>query len=277
MSNMANIHATPFLRWAGSKRRLAPTLAEYWDHGYQRYIEPFMGSACLYFSIVPQTAVLSDINEHLVEAYIAVRDHPRAIANRLEQLPLGKDHYYQIRSQDCCNLDALDRVARFIYLNRFCFNGLFRTNLAGKFNVPYSPNKTGQLPTYKKLVEVSKVLRGAKLLSGDFSTVVNQECREGDFVYLDPPYAVSNRRIFRQYGPQTFGLEDIERLRKLLDEIDYRKATFVLSYAYCHEARDAFSKWGLRKVYTQRNISGFSKHRRKAAEVIISNTKLNFT
>ena len=165
-----------------------------------------MGSACLLFALRPKTALMGDINYDLVRTFLAVRDHPQAVGNRLERIPLGKSSYYSIRSQKLSALDAVDAAARFIFLNRFCFNGLYRTNKDGQFNVPYAPSGTGQLPTSTELREIAKTLRSCAITHADFEALLAQT-REGDLVYLDPPYAVGNRRVFRQYGPSSFGLD----------------------------------------------------------------------
>lgn len=268
---MSDTGITPFLRWAGSKRKLLPKLMPYWEAGkFRRYIEPFMGSAALFFALGPDRALLSDINDELVETFKAVRDHPRAIYNRINKLPVGEKHYYSVRALDPLDMEILDRAARFIYLNRFCFNGIYRTNLDGQFNVPYAPTKTGALPDWEKLKSAASMLKRAEIVQCDFQGVINK-IRPGDFIYMDPPYAVANRRIFRQYGPQTFGLEDINRLRTGLEAIDSRGAHFLVSYALCTEAIDSFSQWNIRRVRTQRNVSGFSEHRRKAVEILVSN------
>lgn len=230
-----------------------------------------MGSAALFFSLEPRRALLSDINAELVGAFLAVKDHPRAIFNRLQKIPTDSESYYEVRSQDPDSLNVLDRAARFIYLNRFCFNGLYRTNCSGKFNVPYSPSKTGVLPNLEKLKSVSKKLAKTKVFQMDYSRVLREMVRKGDFVYLDPPYAVSNRRIFRQYGPQEFGTEDLIELANLLPELDERGAKFLVSYAYCSSAIKLFDGWSTKRVYTQRNIAGFAKHRRRACELLVSN------
>ena len=266
--------AKPFLRWAGSKKRLIPKLSPYWGNGYARYIEPFMGSAALFFAIEPTNAVLSDVNSDLVETFCAVRDHPRAVFNRLVRLPLGKEAYYQIRQLNAPQLPPLDRAVRFLYLNRFCFNGLYRTNGEGKFNVPYSDSKTGNLPSLDELRKAASALSCAKILARDFIETLN-EVQADDFVYMDPPYAVQNRRIFRQYGPASFGIEDLARLATSLPEIDKRGATFLVSYAMCREAMEAFSGWHIRRAHTQRSIAGFSRHRRKAVEIFVSNRKMD--
>jgi DNA adenine methylase len=263
----------PFLRWAGSKRQLISRLNSYWGQGFTRYIEPFMGSAAFFFAIEPPNAILSDINEGLVETFCAVRDHPRAVHNRLARFPLGEDAYYQIRQETVSRMLPVDRAARFIYLNRFCFNGLYRTNMSGYFNVPYSASKTGQLPTLEDLCRAARILNGAQIVANDFEKTI-QDVKAGDFVYMDPPYAVKNRRVFRQYGPDSFGTEDLGRLTATLSVIDGRGAKFLVSYALCREAMEAFNGWYIHRAYTQRSVAGFSRHRRKAVEILVSNLKL---
>jgi DNA adenine methylase len=121
------------------------------------------------------------------------------------------------------------------------------------------------------LEQFSDLLRRTELEVGDFETVLRRQVVSGDFVYLDPPYAVGNRRVFRQYTPDSFGSHDLVRMARLLDWLDGKGVAFVLSYAYCAEALRCFAKWERRKVYCQRNVAGFAAHRRKAAELIVSN------
>ncbi len=227
-----------------------------------------MGSACLFFKLQPSNAVLADINSDLIRTFLAVRDHPQAVSNRLANIPIGKRSYYHIREQRLANMGAVDAAARFIFLNRFCFNGLYRTNEAGRFNVPYGSK--GRLPTASELHSVATVLRSCKIKHSDFERIL-EITKLGDFVYIDPPYAVGNRRIFRQYGPSSFGLQDLQRLSKCLASMDRRGVKFVMSYALCPEANKFFKRWPHRRVYVQRNIAGFANQRRLAAEVMISN------
>jgi DNA adenine methylase len=261
----------PFLRWAGSKRRLLPKLAAYWSHERERYVEPFVGSAALFFAIRPPQALLTDINSDLIETFARIRDEPAKVHGRLVRLPLGRESYYSLRATDPASLKPADRAARFIFLNRFCFNGLYRTNTKGAFNVPYAPVGTGRLPSWEQLQACSRLLATSDLRDGDFEKILLENVKRTDFVYLDPPYAVQNRRVFRQYGPDTFGTSDLKRLSVVLNEIDARGAHFVLSYAWCREANQAFKNWPTRRVYAQRNIAGFARHRRRAAELIVSN------
>lgn len=269
---MTEVQCQPFLRWAGSKRKLLHKLAPYWNDQYDRYIEPFVGSACLFFRIAPKKAILSDINQELISTYNAVSASPRAVFNRLVKIQKGKRSYYRMRSISPVSLPNLDRAARFIFLNRFCFNGLYRTNLQGAFNVPFCPSRTGDLPNWSELWAAAKQLRNASLFCRDFGESVSLATR-GDFVYLDPPYAVENRRVFREYGANCFGSDDLPRLNELLQQIHTNGAHFVLSYADCSEARSNFRHWETRRVFTHRNIAGFSRHRRRAVELLISNLK----
>ncbi len=261
------------LRWAGSKRRLISTLVRYWNaEQHVRYVEPFAGSASLFFALDPKRALLSDSNEELTNLYVAVRDTPDAVSHELDRLPQSRETYNSLRGQDYSNLTSAQRAARLVYLNRFCFNGLYRTNLQGQFNVPYAPTRTGRLPSFTQIQQCSVRLRSCKIVCGDFERVVRDNVRSGDLVYLDPPYAVENRRIFRQYGPATFGLEDLERLSELLHCINALGATFVLSYADSAESRRQFNGWHVERKFVQRNISGFAKHRRRAAELVFTNS-----
>jgi len=261
----------PFIRWAGSKRKLIPILTSSWPGNSFRYFEPFMGSACLFFSILPSRALLSDINKDLVETFKAIRKDPIALHSEVIKIPRGAESYYTVRKQSPSSLSPITRAARFLFLNRFCFNGLYRTNLKGEFNVPFAKSKTGDFPTKEEFIEISESLRNVDLRCGDFASIVDSEVRKGDFVYLDPPYAVRNTKIFRQYDPQTFGPDDLKRLKSILTKIDSSGALFLLSYANCEESKHYFSNWPSIEIEVQRNIAGFSKHRRKATEILVSN------
>lgn len=230
-----------------------------------------MGSACVFFAISPPRALLSDLNGELVGAFLAVRQQPEAVYTSLLSIPRGADSYYSIRKLDPNSLNPADRAARFLFLNRFCFNGLYRTNQKGEFNVPFASSKTGDFPPWEEFLLAASKLKNVDLRCGDFASIVTNEVKKGDFVYLDPPYAVQNERIFSQYGPQTFGLGDLERLRETLDRIDSSGALFLLSYANSEEAKSLFKNWPAIEVEVQRNIAGFAKHRRRASEILVSN------
>jgi DNA adenine methylase len=261
----------PLVRWAGSKRKLLPRLSQYWKSSYLRYVEPFAGSAALFYSLRPEKALLSDINRDLISTLITTRRFPDKVYDVLARYPVNEKVYYRLRAADSSTLDSIRAAARFLYLNRNCFNGIYRTNRAGKFNVPFSGNGQGGLMPRDMFVASAHLLRNAELDRCDFETVLLERVAAGDFVYLDPPYAVASRRVFREYGLNSFQIGDLERLNSALEIITKRGAHFVLSYAYCSEAIKVFQQWHKKKVMIQRHISGFAHHRRRAAEVLITN------
>jgi len=261
----------PFLRWAGSKRTVLPKLQQYFPETVSRYLEPFAGSACLFFSLAPQSGVLGDLNDDLIKTFSAVRDQPREIGDILARMKVTEHNYYRIRRTDPTSISTEHRAARFIYLNRFCFNGLYRTNAAGDFNVPFGRPKTLSVPTGDELARCAKLLKRVKLVAGDFEQMIRDNVRRGDFVYMDPPFYRSSRRVFRQYTARPFESADLARLSKLLKFIDRSGAQFVVSYSSCAEAREAFSKWNRFRIRLRRNISGSPHHRRVSEEFVITN------
>jgi DNA adenine methylase len=260
----------PFLRWAGSKRQIVSQLASYWRSHFARYVEPFAGSSCLFFHLAPEKAVLSDKNRELIECYEVLRDDPLRLYERVASLPRTQKVYTDVRDERAMPRNQFDRAVRFLYLNRNCFNGIYRTNMSGKFNVPWGGNDCGALPTVQELCACARLLAGAELRVCDFGRTLRWT-GEGDFVYLDPPYAVQSRRIFREYGPRAFSVDDLGRLAGHLDRMNERGARFLVSYADCREARQLFAKWQLRRIRVRRNVAGFSGDRRTAFEVLATN------
>ncbi len=263
--------AQPFLRWAGSKRQLLPILERYWCDGYDRYLEPFAGSACLYFRLRPRKALLGDANAELIQTYRAIKKEAAVVAEHLLRLKKGREEYLRLRSLDPERLTPSERAARFIYLNRFCFNGLYRTNAAGQFNVPYGGDKAGNLPSPGTLSECSRLLRTARLVQGDFEGVLKL-AEPGDFVYMDPPFSVANRRVFAEYNPTVFGPSDLARLRFWMESLAERNIAFLVSYADCAEAEALRKDFEAEKVTVKRNIAGFAARRGESGEVLIYNT-----
>jgi DNA adenine methylase len=264
-----------FLRWAGSKRKLVDDLAHYWyassSSSRRTYYEGFTGSASLYFHLRPKAAVLVDINPELIQCLKQVRQEPDKLWCALQMFSAREDEYYNIREVEPKTLPDVLRAARFVYLNRFCFNGLYRTNRSGKFNVPYGGTRNGTLPSLHELKASSDALKSATLVCGDFYDVIAESVSSGDFVYLDPPYAERNKRIDQQYGPDVFGTRDLERVGRLLDQVDSRGGTFLLSYADCDEAQSLFSRWKVDRLSVKRTIAANSARRGPTKEVLVSN------
>lgn len=257
------------LRWAGSKRRLLPRLVPYWQPSHCRYVEPFAGSACLFFELEPTTGILGDLNVDLIDTYETLRSDADGVADQLFEWKADEETYYSVRDSFERPTDSIARAARFIYLNRLCFNGLYRTNKQGHFNVPYG-SRSGSMPCREALNRTAKLLDGVQLVAGDFEGVLTQ-VQQGDFVYMDPPYRVASRRVFREYQPGEFSVEDLARLRQWLENLDSLGLDFVVSYADSVEGRRLGQGFTVQRVRVRRNIAGFAKHRRTAYEVLISN------
>jgi DNA adenine methylase len=243
-----------------------------------RYVEPFAGSAALFFQVAPTRAILADLNPDLINAYRILQTDASGLVRAFKRLPRGKRHYYRIRQLDPSCLSECDRAARFLYLNRYCFNGLYRTNRSGHFNVPYGPPKRGLsvgLPDYcRRLRLAAKLLRGVSIRLQDFDKTV-AKVRSGDFVYLDPPYAIDDRRVFREYLPGSFSTLDLPRLDSALAQIDRKGAVFLMSYASSREASALAKKWWSTRVRVRRHVAGFAGCRRSAYELLISNRPIS--
>lgn len=267
-----NIPCKPFLRWAGSKRQLIAELSRYWPSGNTRYIEPFAGSACLFFHLAPEQAVLGDLNADLMNTYRNIRCDVERVIECLRRLPIGKDAYYLIRAITPQSLTGPEQAARFIYLNRYCFNGLYRTNRSGGFNVPYGDPKGSHHIDEDRLRVASRLFRDTQFVCGDFEETL-QYALPGDFVYLDPPYTVSHRRGFTEYQATGFTTHDLGRLRRALTSLDGRGIAFLVSYAESPEAELLKQGWHWTHVQTRRNIAGFSGSRGTASEVLVSNVE----
>jgi len=269
-TNFMQDSAQPFLRWAGSKKKLLPKLSLFYDGKNERYVEPFVGSGTLFFKVRPKKAVLGDVNRELISTYREVKYRLPGLLNELRKLKKSKRLYNELRKRDPRTMTRAERAARFIYLNRFCFNGIYRTNLAGRFNVPYSGEKTGNLPTEEMLSKCARRLRNSKLIAGDFDETLKQ-VRVGDFVYMDPPFFVKRRRVFREYQSTPFSTVDIARLRCWIEKLDKRGISFVVSYAKCKEAKDLARGFNVKQVSVNRSVAGFTARRSRALELIITN------
>jgi DNA adenine methylase len=265
-----------FLRWAGSKKQVGEILSHCWfaaqaAGGNGRYAEAFCGSASLFFHLKPSRSVLVDINADLIDCFRAVRTDPQGIAEQLRRYPVSESHYYRLRKLDTEGVSAVERAAIFIYLNRYCFNGLYRTNSQGKFNVPFGGLRTGALPNAETLQYFSDLLQTSELMCADFEFALTGNISKGDFIYVDPPYAKRNHSLDFQYGPDVFGVNDLQRLFDLLMNAHNKGAYFVFSYAECEEVAQFAEGWNSFVIEVQRNIAADASRRGRAREILVSN------
>jgi DNA adenine methylase len=268
-----NVPLKSFLRWAGSKRQIIPILSEFWIPEYNRYVEPFTGSASLFFHLLPPKALLADINEELILTFTQIKENPSHVYMELSNFKKNKEQYLYLRSLDSKTLSKPMKAARFIYLNRFCFNGLYRINKLGQFNVPYSGNQCGQLPSEENLLFYSKLLKNTKLHSEDFEKTL-EKVETGDFVYMDPPYVIKSKRVFNEYSANVFDNSKIEILRDWLVRLNDNNISFLVSYADSKEAKFLSENFNTMEVSVRRNIAGFINDRKVDKEILIFNKNI---
>ncbi len=259
----------PLLRWAGSKKKLLPVLLAAVPNNVERYIEPFAGSAVLFLRINTGKAILGDLNQSLIETYRIVQHYPRAVWERASKLGDSPDDYYAIRAIPRDSLNAFERAAQFVYLNRYCFNGVYRTNQAGQFNVSRGKGHLF-MPELAAFKAFAKRLEAAKLQCSDFEEILS-EAGQGDFVYLDPPYALGGKRDRGEYGCNAFREKDECRLIASLNDADRRGAKVLLSYTPTTTVLEGLKSWRRHDLTVTRNVAGFASARRSADEILLSN------
>lgn len=263
---------TPFLKWAGGKRWLVSNHSAWLRHDAKRYLEPFLGSGAVFFHLRPKCAILSDLNSDLISTYKSLREFPQDVKRQLmlHQQMHNHKYYYYIRSQR--PKSQIEKAARFIYLNRTCFNGLYRVNLKGIFNVPKGTKDKVILPT-DDFDSISKVLESVNLLSCDFADTVDQ-AKENDFLYIDPPYTVRhNNNNFLKYNEHIFSWADQKRLAEKVGQAARRGVSVLISNADHPCIHELYSSkfWKCTSVDRFSRIASSAKYRKGTTEVVISN------
>lgn len=258
----------PFLKWAGGKRWLVQSGQLSIPSEYNRLVEPFLGGAAVFFALEPQAALLSDVNLDLIELYEVVRDFPAALERvmRWHQHKHSHDHYYQIRGR--VYRDPVWRAARTLYLNRTCWNGLYRVNRQGEFNVPIG-TKSLVISEDESFEEASKLLQKAQIFCQDFEETIDA-CGEGDFLFVDPPYTVKrNMNGFLKYNEVIFRWEDQVRLCAALVRAKGRGCTIVVTNADHDSVRQLYAGiFAYRPVQRQSVLSGSSAGRGLTTEAL---------
>lgn len=265
----SHISLPPFLKWAGGKRWLSDKIVELALPLHGKYIEPFLGGGAVYFALRPTQAVLSDANFELINTYQAIKGDPKMIERlmREHQRQHSKDYYYKMRSyKPRCEYRM---AARFIYLNRTCWNGLYRVNLSGKFNVPIGTKSAVTMET-DDWPAMAKLLKSAKLICGDFENSIEM-AEKGDLVFADPPYTVKhNLNGFIKYNDSLFSWSDQIRLRDAVLRAKRRGARVIVTNAHHASIRELYqSKFLLEPVARASVLAGSSAHRGRYEELLI--------
>ena len=259
----------PFLKWAGGKTQLLGELREYVPKEFNKYIEPFIGGGAMFFNLNPRKSVIADSNEELIITYRQIKESIEEVIDHLKTFEHNESFYYKIRSLDPNELDKSHRAARLIYLNKTCFNGLYRVNKKGKFNVPYGKGK-GSFLNERVLRSANKFLAGTTIIKGDYLDVLREFASGGDFIFLDPPYyPISKYSDFKRYAKEFFYHEDHVQLKQEFDRLVNIGCKVILTNSDHEIILDLYSDYKIDVIETRRMISSNSKTR-KGKDIIVT-------
>ena len=276
---MTNSSVAPFVKWAGGKRQLIPQIRERMPEKYNNYYEPFVGGGAVLFELQPANALINDINKALINTYNIICNEADAFleaVNRLdeEMWEDGKKYYYSVREHYNDKLMKseydVELAALFVFINKHCFNGLYRVNGKGLFNVPYN-NSRRTSADENVIREVSKYLKGVKIINGDFEEAC-KDAKKGDFVFIDSPYAPLNPTSFESYTKEGFDIESHKRVAKLYDELTARGCYCMLTNHNTELINELYGNKGYKiDVVSVKRMINSDSSKRVGEEVIICN------
>ncbi len=261
----------PFLKWAGGKSRLIQQYIPYFPKSYKNYYEPFLGGGAVFFYLQPSAAILTDINADLINTYCCVRDRVEDLISLLKEHKIrhDKDYYYSVRNNSSGT--DIEKAARLIYLNKTCFNGLYRVNSQGKFNVPLGRYKNPNICSEVLLRTASEALSTSKIKQTDFFDVVNYATSSDDFIYFDPPYyPVSETSYFTAYSMYGFAEEQQVQLKDVFEKLAERGVKVMLSNSDCEFIRNLYSSFNIHTISASRAINSNAKKRGKITELLVT-------
>lgn len=276
---MKNATVSPFVKWAGGKRQLLAQIRERMPREYNRYYEPFIGGGAVVFDLLPENALINDINEALINAYVQIRENVDSFLDSINRIDSaigegGKAYYYSMRNLYNMKLEKMEYdielAALFVFLNKHCFNGLYRVNSKGLFNVPYNNSKRVSYDE-ESIRMTSDYLKKVTITTGDFEDACRNAGR-GDFVFLDSPYAPLNPTSFESYTKEGFTLESHERLARLYDELTERGCYCMLTNHNTELIEQLYGNKGYTiSVVNVKRMINSDANNRKGQEVIICN------
>ncbi len=268
----------PFLKWAGGKQRLLPQYEPYFPDLSEagHYYEPFIGSAAVFFHLQPRPATLADRNPNLIEVYRTIQQDVEAVIHALQPHHNESAYFYHVRAQDPAQLSPAERAARLIFLNKTCYNGLYRENSQGQFNVPFGRYKNPKICDAPRLRAAATALQGINLLVADFAQVL-ETAVAGDFIYFDPPYApLSATSSFTNYDGQGFDEADQRRLAETIHQLTARGCRVMLSNSSAPLVEELYPPPRYRHIpiYARRNINSKAHRRGPVKELLVINYEL---
>ncbi len=256
IKKQAIVPVKPILKWAGGKTQMLNDLLPKVPPSYSRYIEPFFGGGALFFALQPENAIIADSNPELINMYWQIADRPGDVIQYLKQYENTKEMFYNIRSQNWEALSGTEAAARTIFLNKTCFNGLYRVNKKGEFNVPYGKYVNPKICDQEALYAASAALKKAEILCGDYFQVLERYAKEGDFIFLDPPYLpVSKYSDFKRYTKEQFYEEDHIDLAKIIMNLHERGCYVILTNSNHPLVHELYAPFTIDIVHTKRYIS----------------------
>ena len=276
---MSNSSIAPFVKWAGGKRQLLTQIKERMPEKYNNYFEPFVGGGAVTFALLPENALINDINKALINAYRQICNAPEVFLKAIKKLDNemwedGKEYYYFLREHYNDKLMKtefdVELAALFVFINKHCFNGLYRVNGKGLFNVPY--NNSRRVSVDENLImEISEYLQSVKIMDGDFE-VACKEAKGGDLVFIDSPYAPLNPTSFESYTKEGFDIESHKRLAKLFDELTARGCYCMLTNHNTDLINELYGNKGYRiDIVSVKRMINSDASNRVGEEVIICN------
>ena len=264
----------PFLKWAGGKGQLLGQMAPHFPKEYRTYFEPFLGGGAVFFHLQPEKALLADLNPDLVNAFQVVRDHPAALMETLDhhaELRMSEEYFYEVRRQEVSALSSVERAARTIFLNKTCFNGLYRVNSRGGFNVPWGGYPNPTLYDRVNLLSSSAHLQGKIVLLADYRKACGR-ARKGDLVYFDPPYhPLSETSGFTSYTKEDFGDRDQTALAQTFRRLDKRGCLVMLSNSPTPLVRSLYEGFRIEVLKAKRAINSKGTGRGAIDELLVMN------
>ena len=270
-SVLSTISPRPFLKWAGGKNKLIQQYIPYFPKKFKTYYEPFLGGGAIFFYLNPQLAVLTDINAELVNTYRCVKNNVEELILILKehQLKHSKEYYYGVRQGN--GITPIEKAARLIYLNKTCFNGLYRENSKGEFNVPIGKYKNPKICNAALLRSVSAALQPTQIDVRPFEDILKYASSSDDFVYFDPPYyPLSPTSNFTAYSRYSFSQDDQIRLKEVFAELAEREVKVMLSNSDSQFIRELYTDFNIHSISASRLINSNAMKRGKITEVLIT-------
>lgn len=267
-----------FVKWAGGKKQLLEQFKPFFPRKINRYIEPFVGGGAVLFYVLknfkPKEVFIFDINEELINTYEVIKKDVENLIKELKKLKKlhNKETYYKVRAEDPKLLSPLTRATRFIYLNKTCFNGLYRVNSKGQFNVPIGSYKNPLICPEEDLREISKLLKNVKIINASFEECLKY-AKKGDFVYFDPPYYPLKKSSFTTYTKDNFLEKEQEQLKEVFSKLDKKGCKVMLSNSDTKFIKNLYKDYNIYIVKATRMINCDGKNRGKINEIVVTNYK----